>query len=123
MKRLNKKGTVVGSIVGSFSALIALVVIIVVSGLLNTVSAEAVQDIRDDTVDTSKVKCGTNTTGGSGGAILYENCKAYLIGNQSLGNQLTVANRTGTFTTSGIGLLLIAVIFAVAGGFIGNRVM
>lgn len=101
MKR-NRRGQVsaVGAVVGAFAALIPFVLVIVVSGMLNTVSADVVQDITDD------------MTAGS---------VAEAIGNQTLANQNTLATRSGTFTTSGIGLLLVAVIFMIAGGFMGSR--
>lgn len=104
MFKLSKRGqlSVVGSIVGAFAGLISFVVIIVVSGMINTVSADVVQDITDD------------MTAGS---------VAEAIGNTTLDNQQTIANRTGTFTTSGIGLLLIAIIFTVAGGFLGGKLL
>ena len=102
--QLKKKGQqgVAGAVIGAMTALIAFVVIIVVSGLINTVAADVVDDIRDDMTDGSTAEA---------------------IANQTLTNQQTVATRTGTFTTSGLGLLLIGVIVTVVGGFLGSRVL
>ena len=66
---------------------------LVVIGILLSIGATILSDVRDKQVDTSLTACGTNSTGGSTGTILYTGCGyAYnattngLEGNNTLGN-------------------------------------
>lgn len=122
---MNRKGqmNIVGTVIGAMAGLVSLVVIVVVSGLINTVSADVVGEYQANVVaDNLGASCGQNSTGGTGGTILYTNCPtSYDIAVTTLENQQTIADRTDSFTNTGLGMLIIGVIFAFAGGFIGSR--
>ena len=98
---MKKKGqmNIVGTVIGAMAGLVSLVVIVVVSGLINTVSADVVSDIEDG----------------------MSSATASAIANTTLENQQTIADRTDSFTNTGLGMLIIGVIIAFAGGFIGSR--
>mgnify|MGYP001222812472 CR=1 FL=1 len=122
---MKKKGqmNIVGTVIGAIAGLVSLVVIVVVSGLINTVSADVVAEYQTGTVtDNPGANCGKNSTGGTGGTIAYTNCpQSYDIAAATLTNQQSIADRTDSFTNTGLGMLIIGVIIAFAGGFIGSR--
>ena len=99
-----------------FSAvLISAVVGLVIVAILAAFGQDIVGDVRDDYKTTS---CGLNSTGGTGGAILYTGCS--YEANTTLYGQQGVDNMSKKFPTLGT-VVIAGILIATLIGFLAFR--
>ena len=88
----------------------ALALVMALFGLVLTITGDVQQDITDDQV-TNTASCGRNSTGGTGGTILYTACpNAYAVGDASLDAQLELAQKQSTLVTAGVGIFILSLL-------------
>lgn len=95
MQKLDKKGQVSNTILGVFTTVGAIAVILVVITMVMAYGADITEDVRDD-----------QTTNGS----------AYNISDSGLSNITTLSNKNATFVKVGAAALVLLMIVAAFGG-------
>lgn len=110
-----KKKAQGGGIVAVFASVIGIAVVLLIVGIFLAYDAQIVGDVQDDFV-TQTTGCGLNSSGGTTGTLLYDQCKAgYNITQESLDATKNLSTKQKTITNIAIAVVIISMLLIVAG--------
>jgi len=99
---------------GQWGVLVTIALVMVVFGMILTIGGEIQEDVKEDQV-TNVASCGRNSTGGTGGTILYTLCPtSYDVGDAALTAQLELAQKQTSIVSAGVGIFILGLLI---GGF------
>ena len=92
--------------------LLTIGMIFVVTAIGLAFGLNVLSDIKTDFIDTTRTACGTNSTGGSGGTILYTGCDAdYNATVDAIGGVSKFTSKFGILATIVVAAIIIGVLY------------